>query len=363
MGMLEKKHTQSLYGCAILMMLFHHLFSVSERIDGNAFATYSNEHSIFITFAWSCKLCVAVYAFLSGYGMMKTSHIFKKKEKYNIMNAYKTSIKRYVRFMKQYWVVFVIFYLVGLAIHRVEVLSFDELVRCLLGVSDYINREWWYVKQYIIFLAFFPVLELIIYNLKTKKYRQILVAGILSCFILFLYVSFTSLGSAINLIRMILGSPVYWITFLCGVFCAISRLFEKLLYRLLQNNNVNFIVGIGILIIVFTIRIIMSSDADYNDIDIFLIIPLICGLLLIINSNRYIEKMMSQLGKYSTYMWLTHTFYCYYYFGSIFNKIHNTTIQFAILLTVSYLTAIMLLQIQKMIELSCEYAKNWRISK
>lgn len=363
MGMLEKKHTQGLYGCAILMMLFHHLFSVPERIDGNAFATYSNEYSIFISFAWSCKLCVAVYAFLSGYGMMKTSHIIKKNEKYNIMNAYKTSIKRYVRFMKQYWIVFIIFYLIGLAIHRVEVLSFDELVRCLLGISDYINREWWYVKQYIIFLAFFPVLELIIYCLKGKKYRQILIACILNFSILLLYVSHTSLGSAVNLIRTILGSPIYWIIFLCGVICAISKFFEKLLYRLPQNNNVNFIVGICILIIVFTIRIIMSPDADYNDIDIFLIIPLICGLLLIINGNRYIEKIVSQLGKYSTYMWLTHTFYCYYYFESIFNKIHSIIIQFAILLTVSYLTAILLLQIQKRIEMSCEYTKNWRISK
>ena len=81
-------------------------------------------------------------------------------------------------------IVFIIFYLIGLAIHRVEVLSFDELVRCLLGISDYINREWWYVKQYIIFLAFFPVLELIIYCLKGKKYRQILIACILNFSIL-----------------------------------------------------------------------------------------------------------------------------------------------------------------------------------
>lgn len=363
MKRLEKKHTQSLYGCAILMMLFHHLFSVPERINGIFFETYSNNHSLFIALAWSCKLCVAIYSFLSGYGMIKTSCLNNKIEKYNIMDEYKTSIKRYFRFMKKYWIVFTIFYLLGLAINKVEVMSFDELVRCLLGVSDYINREWWYVKQYIIFLIFFPVLELFIFDLKKKKYGQILFCAISICCAILLYISFTSFGNAIILVRNILGSPVYWIIFLCGTVCAAGRFFERLSCYLPKNNYFNYLIGIGFIIIVFSIRIILSTDADYNDIDIFLILPLIYGLILIINSNHYIEKILCQLGKHSTYIWLTHTFYCYYYFGSIFKEMHSKIIQFATLLIVSYVTAILLLEVQKKIELCFIYATKWRKSK
>lgn len=347
---LEKKHTQYLYGCAILMMQFHHLFSVPERLNGNAIETYSNEYSLFIGFAWSCKLCVAIFAFLSGYGMMKSSYIYKKKIKeanYSIIDGYKVSLKRYLRFMKKYWLVFLVFYLFGLSINKVKLMSIEQMIRCLLGLSDYINREWWYVKQYIIFLLFFPILEFMLFNIKTKKIGRFFLCIISTCIALILYISFTSMSNVIILARAILGSPVYWIIFLIGMCCAISGLFERITCFLPEKKTIRFFIGASFIIFVFFMRISFSIDADYNDIDMFLIIPLICGLLLIGNSNCWLEKIFCQLGKHSTYIWLTHTFYCYYYFENFFNAMHSKAVQLVVLIIVSYLTAILLQRLQE----------------
>ena len=76
--MLNKKTAGALHGIAILMMIYHHLF-----IGGNAlyvnegksilsvfdFINLTGSGSAQLGFAWFCKLCVAIFAFTSGYAM------------------------------------------------------------------------------------------------------------------------------------------------------------------------------------------------------------------------------------------------------------------------------------------------------
>lgn len=55
---MDKKTTQMIKGMAILIMLAHHFI---------AFSFSELPHSVML-FGVSCKICVAIYAVLSGYG-------------------------------------------------------------------------------------------------------------------------------------------------------------------------------------------------------------------------------------------------------------------------------------------------------
>lgn len=80
--MLDKKKSAALHGIAILMMIYHHLF-----IGGNGWAVnegtslfsvfdsidLSGSGSAQLGFAWFCKICVAIFAFTSGYALLCSS--------------------------------------------------------------------------------------------------------------------------------------------------------------------------------------------------------------------------------------------------------------------------------------------------
>lgn len=63
---MTKNHTKMLYGLAILLMLYHHLFCAG-RLDTEYLSVLGPvlEEKL----DWFCKICVAIYAFISGYGL------------------------------------------------------------------------------------------------------------------------------------------------------------------------------------------------------------------------------------------------------------------------------------------------------
>lgn len=60
--------SNALKGIAILMMLWHHLFYYS---NGSFNDIYINGYGLAKTSALACKVCVAIFVFVSGYGLME----------------------------------------------------------------------------------------------------------------------------------------------------------------------------------------------------------------------------------------------------------------------------------------------------
>ena len=61
---MTKKHTQMLYGIAIAMMLYHHLFCIPSRLNCNYFSVLGN---IELKLAWFCSnlcCCLCFYYWL-----------------------------------------------------------------------------------------------------------------------------------------------------------------------------------------------------------------------------------------------------------------------------------------------------------
>jgi len=86
-----------------------------------------------------------MYLFLSGYGLCKSTI---RKDKFTI----KDSIKKMFKFLKNYWVVFIIFVPIGLIWFRGDNgyhLSIVEFLSNFFTLSSSYNHEWWFVRLYI----------------------------------------------------------------------------------------------------------------------------------------------------------------------------------------------------------------------
>lgn len=156
---LNKADTTAIKGIAILLMLWHHLF-----LNTMAYGTLT--HSLAVVF----KVCVALFLFVSGYGLTKQ---YSQLEKPCFKNTVKFLLRRYVNFFLSYWFCFVLVVVVG----NVCGYSFLEAypvgcntLKCVLldvagqmGYDSYLN-PWWFNKMIIQLYLVFPLLYLIIRN-------------------------------------------------------------------------------------------------------------------------------------------------------------------------------------------------------
>ncbi len=156
---LSRSDTTAIKGIAILLMLWHHLF-----LNTMAYGTLT--HSLAVVF----KVCVALFLFVSGYGLTKQ---YSQLEKPYFKNTVKFLLRRYVNFFLSYWFCFVLVVVVG----NVCGYSFSEaypvgrnLLKCVLldvagqmGYNSYLN-PWWFNKMIIQLYLVFPILFLIIRN-------------------------------------------------------------------------------------------------------------------------------------------------------------------------------------------------------
>lgn len=77
----DRKQTNISKGVAVLLLLWHHLFFNSET-KYDQFTSLFSFHGVPIEclLADFCKVCVAIFLFLSGYGLYKSYCQYIKKE-------------------------------------------------------------------------------------------------------------------------------------------------------------------------------------------------------------------------------------------------------------------------------------------
>ncbi|MDD2970141.1 MAG: hypothetical protein PHT21_11320 [Lachnospiraceae bacterium] len=149
---MEKSKSKMIYGVAILLMLFHHLFLNLSIYDKTIFSLVDELFGwgTLSRIAWQGKICVALYAFISGYGIQTILQSVYVKTNGEMLpyfgNAYKRIFKMIIKFIIRYWIVVWLFLPIGFAMH---VIRFDwkDAALTLIGISKRYNVEWWYVKQ------------------------------------------------------------------------------------------------------------------------------------------------------------------------------------------------------------------------
>lgn len=322
-----RSHTQIAKGVAITLMMFYHLFAFPDRIQGVSYVSIMpywlqsifSSNSIEFFLADFGKICVAMYLFLSGYGLYLSS---LSKRNFTIKDSYKKMIK----FLINYWTVFLIFVPIGLIFfnsssqYHFNVIVFMEN---FFTLSSSYNGEWWFVRLYIELLLVFPLVRLL---LKRKiMFSCAIISGlyIISFGMEGIFKILPQLSYLENtLLYHDIKSVLFWqMTFCFGCLTAKLDIFGYINKRILNNrlDTKAFYIAMILLIVLVRIgftkvfKIIGKADATSVDFVLAPLFILICTNFIFNNKSK---KIFLLLGKHSTNMWLTHSFYCYYYFQS-----------------------------------------------
>lgn len=144
---ITKRDSKMLKGVAILSMLMLHLFCRKENLPYTPLLWIGSTPLIYY-FGLFGDICVAMYCFVSGYA--------------HYLQASKTELqqrwKRLLRFMIPFWIIAVVFSLVGLLTANVAIPgSIKEFLLNCLTVKNSYNGAWWYANTYILLVALQPL--------------------------------------------------------------------------------------------------------------------------------------------------------------------------------------------------------------
>ena len=222
--------------------------------------------------------------------------------------TYKQIFKRIKNLYFEYWGVFFIFVPLGYYLGKYK-FNIKEFLYNLMGLISSYNAEWWFLRAYIAYMIVYPLSRKLV-----KKYPNISLIGAMlitgSGMILGKLIRMNLIPN--NLFFSILASILeYYYPFICGMVVVEKGYFDKL-KSFLESKNINFkFLFIVVVIFICWIEKFHYIRHAFN----FLLVPLFICLLSMFKLEK--SKFILMMSKYTTGIWLLHSFFCYYYFKKL----------------------------------------------
>jgi peptidoglycan/LPS O-acetylase OafA/YrhL len=318
------KKTHIAKGAAICLMFVHHLFVFKERlINGNTYYQVLPFFDAEASLGYFGKICVSVFLFLSGYGMFLG---YLRSQKSSITY----SLGKLKEFYLTYWIYFLCFVPIGILFFKhVELWDSPEIrysaepmifLENFLGFSSRYNQEWWFVSVFIILLLLSPI------YLKLTEKSPFLMA----------FISLAVFSLNLELDRYINYQICFWqISFVLGMLCAKGNFFNSNLIERFDRS------GTMALIAIFLLTFLMHRQFDQLKVNYdFLLTPLFVYASVNTAVLLNLSKIFAYLGKYSFPLWLTHSFFCYYYFQDFVYYPKWSPLVFMVLTSVSLVSVV-----------------------
>lgn len=307
-----------LQAIAVLMMMFHHFFM---NPDSLTLLQYANV-DLYTRISWMCRLCVALFAFISGYGMHISEDL---TESPRTGDLYRKAFLRILRLYLIVWFSVLLFpYLSKIILKAPTDLS--ELCGNAFGYFYTYDGSWWYISFYFLLCLTYPVIRILVTKSVSRKRKCILLAAIAAAVAILYGIAFLLGGLNFPYLMIALffikGAvhPAFYLCFLAGIFCAHIHFYDRILTLLhswqgekLSRRVITVILSSALILILCILRIILTVTPDYCKTD-FLMVPfLVLGFSALDHAitgesprQNPIQKLFLFIGNYSTGMWLIH---------------------------------------------------------
>ena len=296
---ITKDKSKGIKFIAVLIMIILHVFGFPERIAPYSYISIFRfgGGTLEQELATGSSIVVHLFLFISGYGM----YILGEQN-------YKQIFNRIKNLYFEYWSIFFAFIPLGYWIGKYK-FNLKEILLNLIGIISSYNAEWWFLKAYVIYILTYPLSRKIV-----KKYPRISLIGAM-----FITGSGMILGKLIrmsiipnNLLFSILASTMeYYYPFVCGMVVVEKGYFDRIV-RFLKRKKLNYKI-LFLILVVFTCW--MERFSYIRHAFNFIIVPLFICLLSMFGLEK--NKVILSLSRYTTGVWLIHSFFCYYYFKKI----------------------------------------------
>lgn len=315
-----KEHTMVIKGIAILLMLWHHLFfgqlaTPIHWLGGDTFRQI---------FATIFKVCVSIFAILSGYGLTEQ---YKKKPKSE--SDLDFAFKKTWKLLKEFWGVFFIVFILGFFlgekptdVYGTGMLGFFHFLLDSTGLAaatqnPTMNFSWWYIEAALCFYIFHPLLY--------KAVKKI-------PYIIFPITFFLFAKYGASHCR-----EIFWLFPFCVGILYSEQDFLNSYLRRYNNGNEERQIGYKVKNIVAVLIYTLLRSKLGIIIDVLLAIKIIKFASLFIMNRKPIKVPLKILGRHSANIFMVHSF-IYYYFAVIakpFNAIPTWILQYIVLVLAS----------------------------
>ena len=351
-----KEHTMQMKGIAIIILLFHHCFLNAQRwatvpyeklattkgwgYYPISFAPFSS-HTIQYLASFS-KICVAMFVFMTGYGMWVSYESQKKKT--TMSNYIK---KRMVTLMTGFLIIFVVTEILAIPTGRfIEVYGHDfrsvvYMIIDALGLAKLLGTPlfcltWWYMSLAIVLIMIFPFVHSIM-----EKYQWIVVVASI------IVPRACGFGQSTDLFR-------YLLAYTLGMYFAQHDLLARIKEKFMEQNVVGKLLSLIVSLIGLAVIIKCRQNAwigwKYLDFwDGFAAMYVIVLSYIYILNGKWIVKGLGFLGKHSMNIFLIHSFYRDVFFHKFTYSFYYAWLDYIVLMTISLVTSIVLEWFKKLI--------------
>lgn len=315
----DKRQTNIAKGVAVLLLLWHHLFYNDPKNYGKFISVLNiNNVPIECLIAILCKICVAIFVFLSGYGL------FRSYEKYVLQYYRKQNIKHDLIFIKNhliklmsgFWFIYVLFVSLGFCFGRNPIEIYESNI--FYGLIDFMglasvfhtptmNATWWFMGLIIILYLVYPLLHKLLI-----KYPEALL--LTSFFILLLY-----------FIPQLVNLRIYLFSFVLAMYISYYNAFSKLSLKLNKPIECYYVIFLFFAIFLLMKRMIFINGAE---IDGLFALSIVLISFFIFSKIPVLNNVLELFGKYSGSIFMFHTFLIRYYFENIFYSLKYSIIIF-----------------------------------
>lgn len=163
----SKTDSICLKGLAIFMLMCIHCFGSARRFGGFEISFWPLSQELYVDLAYYCKICVSIFAFISGYGL----YLSAKNKVEGVTEANKWTVSRVLKTLSGFWYWYIICFVVIFIYNgKPERVYFDDgVVRGIiymlidfLGLAELfgtpvLNGSWWYMSAAVVYIVLMPL--------------------------------------------------------------------------------------------------------------------------------------------------------------------------------------------------------------
>ena len=293
---------------ALIMMFWHHLLGC-ELINGWS-AIIPGTEGFAYAIGTSCKICIGMFLFCSGYGLYKT-YISKEK----VPDKY--VLRRLVKIFIPYWLImiFAIVYLIITRRFEPKYLLINTFVLYIYDGKLYVSFAW-FILIYYSHILLLPLVRKIERNKKGNVFIDIvlyvLIPFTVSIVLSFVKISEVMQNAPVNILENIETAVLWFPLFAYGMLFAKYKTYERVRKHTDKHPRI-LIVFLCLLIIgnILYLRYYIDSFFIGSGIyggwlsDIIFMPVFICSIFLVLDNVRFKSRhLMPFLGKRAIYYWL-----------------------------------------------------------
>ncbi len=281
-------------GITIILMFCNHLFPIPEWIfESNKVLSFSIGSKTVASYIGGFgKICVAVFAFLTGIGLYFVFQRITYEE--TVINRIKYSIKKCVDILISYEGILFLFYIPLATIFGVNDYSSKELLNNIFLIDTSIIQVAWYVRFYVEVMITLPILYALLKSRKPCKDIAFLILIVMMHYFMYI-MKFKFLEEYFNYLMVVI----------------VGYLFEKYNINSKLKNifSKRLQVNIGIFLTLIIFRGLFKSIHFINT-DIFFV-PIYVAIIFdfYYRIGKVLQKVILILGQYSMELWFLHAIF------------------------------------------------------